>query len=161
MESRTSLKITAILILTALFTIFTFLFLKNGLPIENVRDFLEGLVIVVPTQDLDLFEQIEVREVVEQLLDKGAIDLGIEGIAGEVVLEVVEQSAGLGGEDELLGEDLGCGLHEILLGIQSKRSWRASATSIGSMVSSPLRAASSKVLRQRWSTARRFPREIS
>ncbi len=46
----------------------------------------EGLVVVVPAQDLDLLEQVEVREVVEQFFDEGAIDLGIEGIAGEVVL---------------------------------------------------------------------------
>ncbi len=64
----------------------------------------EGLVVVVPAQYLDLFEQVEVREIVEQLFDKGPVDLRVEGIAGEVVLEVVEQLIGLGGEDELLGE---------------------------------------------------------
>jgi hypothetical protein len=62
-----------------------------------------GLVVVIRAVELDLFDQTEVGEVVVELFDEGSVDVGVEGVTGHVVLEVVEQGAGVGVE----GEDLG------------------------------------------------------
>jgi hypothetical protein len=45
---------------------------------------------VEPTEGLELLEDVEVVEVSDQLLDEGGVDGQVEGIVGEVVLEVVE-----------------------------------------------------------------------
>ena len=48
------------------------------------------MVTEVPTQSLDLLEDVDGREVVEKLLHEGTIDLEVEGVVREAGLEVVE-----------------------------------------------------------------------
>ena len=41
-----------------------------------------GLVVVVPAEDRDLFEKVEVGEVVMELFDEGRIVVMVEGVSG-------------------------------------------------------------------------------
>ncbi len=48
------------------------------------------IVVVVPTEGFDLLEQVEVLEISRKLDDEGVVEPGIEGIAGEVMFEIVQ-----------------------------------------------------------------------
>jgi len=56
----------------------------------------QGRIVVVPAEGLDLFEHVEIGEVTEQFFDEAGVQIGIEGIGGEVVLEVVEDREAVG-----------------------------------------------------------------
>src|SRR3990172_7429579 len=57
---------------------------------SGVPDSRERFVLVVPAEGLDLLEDIDSLEVSDQLLDEGAVEARLEGVAGDVVREVVE-----------------------------------------------------------------------
>src|SRR5213593_4124499 len=50
----------------------------------------ERCVVIVPAEGLDLLEHVEIGEIAEQFFDESGVEIGVEGIGGEVVLEVVE-----------------------------------------------------------------------
>src|SRR5262245_23780826 len=55
---------------------------------------LAGLIVVIPAEGLGLFKDVEVVEVLEELVDKGGVELEIEGVAGQALPEVVEDGLG-------------------------------------------------------------------
>src|SRR2546428_11747904 len=77
-------------------------------------DLREGRVIVVPAEGLDLLEDVQIGEVVEQLFDKAVVEIGIEGVGGEVMFEVVEDREALGIERVAERfEPSGSGIHSV------------------------------------------------
>ncbi len=51
---------------------------------------LRKIVVVVPAEGFDLLEQVEILEISSELDDEGVVERGIEGIAGEVMFEIVQ-----------------------------------------------------------------------
>src|SRR3989442_7636431 len=73
----------------------------------------ERRVVVVPAEGLDLLEDVEVRKIAQQFFDEAGVEIGVEGIGGEVVLEVVEdliEELGIESIDQR-SERLGSGIH--------------------------------------------------
>ena len=50
---------------------------------------------MVPAEAFDLLEDVEQREVVEQLVDEGSVDVFVEGVAGEALGEVAQDPIAL------------------------------------------------------------------
>jgi hypothetical protein len=70
-------------------------------PSENdtrLLDVLERAIVVVPAKGFDLGEHIDIGKVVEEFLDVVVVELGIEGIAWETVLQIVEDPSLVGAE---------------------------------------------------------------
>ena len=57
---------------------------------SSVVSELGKIVIVVPAEGFDLLEQVDVLEIGSELDDEGVVEPGIEGIAGEVMFEIVQ-----------------------------------------------------------------------
>ncbi len=57
---------------------------KRRAPIRELRD---GLAFVVPTEGLDLLQNIDSRKISHQLDDEFAIELAVERVSGNPVLE--------------------------------------------------------------------------
>jgi len=48
----------------------------------------QGPVVVIPAESFDLFEDVDVGEVVEEFVDEGGIQVGLERVIGELIFEV-------------------------------------------------------------------------
>jgi hypothetical protein len=56
---------------------------------------LAGLIVVIPAEGLGLFQDVDVIEVLEELVDKGGVELGIEGVARQALAQIIEDGFGL------------------------------------------------------------------